>query len=86
MLFKKKPIELFRNKDLYKELKESKEFKQLSIVTEDARKSFENYDICHHCKQLYDNIYLVKCTYHSSTMGPPSQSLSFIDPYIQQIV
>ena len=62
------------------------EEKSLGLVAEDTKKSFESFDICHHCKQLYDTLYLTKCNYHSSTMGPPTHNLSFMDPYIQFIV
>ncbi|EAS04749.2 hypothetical protein TTHERM_00464970 (macronuclear) [Tetrahymena thermophila SB210] len=46
-----------------------------------------NFDICHHCRQIFELGYLVKCNYRSSVMGMPQSSQSTNDQiFISQIV
>ena len=48
-------------------------------------KGFEKFDICHHCKLLYPENFLIKCKYTSEKMGIPIQPAPYVDPYIMQI-
>ncbi|KAL4442253.1 hypothetical protein ABPG74_009271 [Tetrahymena malaccensis] len=46
-----------------------------------------NFDICHHCRQIFELGYLIKCNYRSSVMGMPQSSQSTNDQiFISQIV
>lgn len=46
----------------------------------------QKFDICHHCKLIYPETYLVKCNYNSSKNGAPITPSSYYDPYVSQIV
>ncbi|KAL4461083.1 hypothetical protein ABPG72_006462 [Tetrahymena utriculariae] len=46
-----------------------------------------NFDICHHCRQIFELGYLIKCNYRSSVMGMPQLSQSTNDQiFISQII
>lgn len=51
----------------------------------EVSKGFEKFDICHHCKLLYPENFLIKCKYTSEKMGIPIQPAPYVDPYITQI-
>ena len=51
----------------------------------EVTKNFEKFDICHHCKLLYPDSFLVKCKYTSDKMGVPIQPAQYCDPYLIQI-
>lgn len=47
---------------------------------------FSTFEICHHCKLLYEKHCLVNCSYRSSKMGTPISTPAYSDPYLQQII
>lgn len=51
-----------------------------------ASKEFEKFDICHHCKLIYPETYLLQCQYNSSKNGAPITPSSYYDPYVSQII
>lgn len=51
----------------------------------EVAKAFEKFDICHHCKLLYPENFLIKCKYSSDKMGVPIQPPPYCDSYISQI-
>ena len=51
----------------------------------EVTKNFEKFDICHHCKLLYPENFLIKCKYSSDKMGVPIQPAPYCDPYLTQI-
>lgn len=51
----------------------------------ETTKAFNTFEICHHCKLLYPENFLVKCKYSSDRMGVPIQPPPYCDSYIVQI-
>jgi hypothetical protein len=51
-----------------------------------AAKEFDKFDICHHCKLIYPDTYLIQCQYNSSKNGTPITPSSYYDPYVSQII
>lgn len=41
-----------------------------------------NFDICHHCKHLFERTILAECKYKASTMGLPIYSYIVTDPFL----
>ena len=79
-------IEKLKNKSIpikekpWKELMKKKTNEKKEIFhKEEALDKISNYSICHHCKYLFPNEYLVKCHYRSSLMGLPIPNPSFAD-------
>ena len=42
-----------------------------AIKTKSSSNEMEKFYICHHCKNLFKENYLLKCKYNSSLMGLP---------------
>jgi len=60
--------------------------KRPSAESEEVVAKFAGFEICHHCKQLYERQFLVGCSYRSSKMGFPISTPAYSDPYLQQII
>ena len=80
-------LEKFKNESLlikekpWKDLMKKKTYvKNESFLKEEALNKIKDYSICHHCKYLFPNQYLVKCHYRSSLMGLPILNPLFVDP------
>jgi hypothetical protein len=46
-----------------------------------ALRQSTDFELCHHCKQLFEKAMLVKCEYRSSTHGVPMQNSAASDPF-----
>lgn len=59
--------------------------KKASWENVEASKAMEKFDICHHCKLLYPENFMVKCKYSSERLGSPLYPAPYSDPYLTQI-